>query len=265
MKEFRVAHIVPVSHLSDTVDNQYHMCLAHLVSCTEYKEHFVEMARRGKFVLMDNGAAEGSQLDFDKLFEMYEEINPTEIVLPDTLYESGSTIQKAREFLVEMERRGVQYRTMAVPQGRNFEEWKACARILIKDTRINSIGVSKFLNIATKDRYIRFKACEVIGALIQEYDRYDLEVHLLGCDEGPLVVKMCQEAHPFVRGCDSAFSYLQAQANKMMTLKDDYRPSGTIDFIDGPRFLGLNKYMDNFNMYAGIKKDNGDDESWRDE
>ena len=31
MKEFRVAHIVPVQHLADTEDMQYHMCLAHLV------------------------------------------------------------------------------------------------------------------------------------------------------------------------------------------------------------------------------------------
>lgn len=262
MKEFKVAHIVPVSHLADTVDNQYHMCLAHLVSCTEYKEHFAEMAKRGKFVLMDNGAAEGSQLDFDKLFEMYEEINPTEIVLPDTLYESGSTIQKAREFLVEMERRGVKYRTMAVPQGRTFAEWMACARILIKDTRINSIGVSKFLNITTQDRYIRFKACDVIYGLIQEYGRYDLEVHLLGCDEGPLVVKMCQEAYPFVRGCDSAFSYLQAQAKKMMSLKNDERPAGTIDFINGAHQDNFAKYMENFNQFAGVKS-NLDDDSWR--
>ena len=118
-----------------------------------------------------------------------------------------------------MEQMGVKYRTMAVPQGANLEEWIACARILIKDSRINSFGISKFLNVATGDRYIRFKACQALEGLIVEYGRQDLEVHLLGCDEGPLVVKMCQEAFPFIRGCDSAFAYLQAQKNKMMTLR----------------------------------------------
>lgn len=263
MKEFKVAHIVPVSHLEDTVNNQYHMCLAHLVEENdEYAAHFAKMAVEGKFVLMDNGAAEGAQLKPEALFEMYEEIEPTEIVLPDTLYEPASTIQKSRAFLQMMQDRGIEYRTMAVPQGRTLEEWAACARIFVKDTRVSAIGVSKFLNIATKDRYVRFKACEILGNLMREYDRMDsLEVHLLGCDEGPLIVKMCQEAYPFVRGCDSAFAYLQAQAGKRMTLRDDRRPDGTIDFIGGQHLAAFDGYAENFNEFAGVKN-NDVDGSW---
>ena len=94
MKKFKIAHIVPVSHLYDTLDNQYHMCLAHLVDCAEYREHFASLTAKGKFVLMDNGAAEGCQLKPEELFDMYELIQPTEIVLPDTLFDSASTIQK---------------------------------------------------------------------------------------------------------------------------------------------------------------------------
>lgn len=263
MKKFKIAHIVPVSHLYDTLDNQYHMCLAHLVECTEYREHFASLTAKGKFVLMDNGAAEGCQLKPEELFDMYELIQPTEIVLPDTLFDPASTIQKSRQFLVMMENVGVygKYRTMAVPQGNTLDEWIACARIFIKDRRINSFGISKFLNVATGDRYVRFKACQALAGLIAEYGRDDLEVHLLGCDEGPLVVKMCQEAFPFVRGCDSAFAYLQAQKNKMMSLQDDSRPSGTIDFIDGPWFARFGECSNNFNQFAGLF-DNGDDESW---
>lgn len=263
MKKFKIAHIVPVSHLYDTLDNQYHMCLAHLVECTEYKNHFASLTEKGKFVLMDNGAAEGCQLKPEELFEMYELIQPTEIVLPDTLFDPASTIQKSRAFLYQMEQMGVNYRTMAVPQGNNLDEWIACARILIKDKRINSFGVSKFLNVATGDRYVRFKACQALAGLIVEYDRQDLEVHLLGCDEGPLIVKMCQEAFPFVRGCDSAFAYLQAQKNKMMSLQDDSRPSGTIDFIDGQWYARLGECCKNFEQFTGLF-DNNDDESWID-
>ena len=263
MKKFKIAHIVPVSHLYDTLDNQYHMCLAHLVDCTEYREHFTSLTAKGKFVLMDNGVAEGCQLKPEELFDMYELIQPTEIVLPDTLFDSASTIQKSRTFLLQMEQMGVKYRTMAVPQGANLEEWIACARILIKDTRINSFGISKFLNVATGDKYIRFKACQALAGLIVEYGRQDLEVHLLGCDEGPLVVKMCQEAFPFIRGCDSAFAYLQAQKNKIMTLLDDTRPSGTIDFINGQWYARLGECCRNFEQFAGLA-DNNDDESWDD-
>ena len=263
MKEFRVAHIVPVPHLKDTKDLQYHMCLAHLVNNDEYREHFAKMAAEGRFVLMDNGAAEGSQLQAGALVEMYQQINPTEIVLPDTLYEPGSTIQKTRNFLMILDDSGLgkKYRKMAVPQGKTLREWEACARIFVKDTRIDSIGISKFLNVATGDRYVRFAACACLKRLIIEYGRYDLEVHLLGCDEGPLVVKMCHEAYPFVRGCDSAFAYLQAQAGKMMTLTDDKRPEGTIDFINGIEREHFDSYMNNFNAFAGIT-DNGLSTTW---
>lgn len=263
MKEFRVAHIVPVAHLEDTVENQYHMCLAHLIKNEAYQNHFRRMSELGRFVLMDNGAAEGAQLQPDALIETYEKINPSEIVLPDSLFEAGSTIQKSRNFMKMLQGRGMidQYRLMAVPQGNCLEEWEACARIFVKDTRVNTIGVSKFTNIGWRDRYARVKACDILAALFKEYDREDMEVHLLGCDEGPLIVKQIHEAHSFVRGCDSAFSYLQAQENKLMSLADDSRPEGTIDFINGPKLAAFTTYMDNFNKFAGVR-DNGITSTW---
>lgn len=264
MKQFKVAHIVPVTHLNATENNQYHMCLAHLVDCIEYADFYRRMSDEGKYVLMDNGAAEGNQLQLEKLLEMYEVIRPTEIVLPDTLYEAGSTIQKSRNFMTLLNEHGLKdtYKVMAVPQGSTLEEWEACARIFVKDTRINSIGVSKFLNIATADRYVRIKACDILARLLREYNRSDMEVHLLGCDEGPLIVKVIHKAHPCVRGCDSAFAYLQAQSKKELTLEDDERPKGTIDFIKGGYYKNLQHYVANFEELAGVK-DNGNDTTWQ--
>lgn len=134
----------------------------------------------------------------------------------------------------------------------------------MKDTRINSIGVSKFLNIATGDRMVRYKAVAILDKLICEYGRHYMEVHLLGCDEGPLIVRMIQKDFPFVRGCDSAFAYLQAQANKLMTIEDDKRPEGTINFLNGEHIAGLNMFADNFNQFAGVSK-NGYDATWLDD
>ena len=72
MKDFKVAQIVPVPHLPQIENNHYHMCLAHLVKESEgYTEFYRRMSDEGKFVLMDNGAAEGSQLATYELLEMY--------------------------------------------------------------------------------------------------------------------------------------------------------------------------------------------------
>lgn len=263
MKEFRVAHIVPVSHLKETEGLQYHMCLAHLVGNKEYRNHFANMAKLGRFVLMDNGAAEGAQLQPEKLIDAYAEICPSEIVLPDTLYESGSTIQKTRNFINKLDNRNLlsEFRLMAVPQGNTFAEWLACARIFVKDTRINTIGISKFLNICTKDRFARYDACMELAKLMLGYKRADLEVHLLGCDEGPSVVKMIKNRFKFVRGCDTAFAYLQVQSGKILTIEDDSRPEGTINFLNGKYYDGFVKHMENFNEFAGAKE-NGLSTTW---
>lgn len=262
-KDFRIAHIVPVSCLGETEGMQYHMCLAHLVSNEKYASHFSKMVESGKYVLMDNGVAEGNQLQPEQLIDAYCRIKPTEIVLPDTLYESGSTIQKTRNFISKLDNRNLlgEFKLMAVPQGSTLDEWVACARIFVKDTRINSIGVSKFLNICTRKKYIRYTACDILARIICEYERFDLEVHLLGCDEGPIVVNKIKSHYPFVRGCDSAFAYLQAQATKILTAYDDSRPVGTIDFLNGQYYGDICCYMGNFNDLAGVNN-NGESDTW---
>lgn len=263
MKEFRVAHIVPVSHLEDTVSNQYHMCLAHLIDDENYREHFKRMSKLNKFILMDNGAAEGVQLTPEELMRAYEIINPTEIILPDILYKAGDTIQKSFNFLELFEKRGLnkKYGVMAVPQGEDEGDWTACACIFVKDPRIDTIGIPKHLVYSWNNKCARVKACDILEKLFNKYDRKDMEVHLLGCNEGPLVVKSIHESYKFVRGCDSAFSYLQVQIGKMMSLTDDSRPEGYIDFINGKNYTDFNKYMDNFNNYAGVIN-NGYSTSW---
>lgn len=261
-KEFRIAHIVPVASLHITEDNQYHMCLAHLVKESfEYGVFYANLKdkNKGHFVLMDNGAAEGAQLDPHQLVDMYGRINPDEIVLPDTLYDGSETIQKTMNFLECYSY--LPYRMMAVPQGHTLEEWLACAEVLVQESRINSFGVSKFLNIVTGDKWIRMYACRELQKLFDKYNRNDMEVHLLGCDEGPLVVGAIRDAFPFVRGCDSAFAYIATQAKQDISFSSTGRPKGEIDFLRGRNYPGLEQNITHFNWVAGVT-DNGIDGSW---
>ena len=82
MKEFKIAQIVPVPHLEQIKDNHYHMCLAHLVGQNaKYSEFYRCMSDADKFVLMDNGAAEGAQLPVGKLLEMLRNLEtPIELM-----------------------------------------------------------------------------------------------------------------------------------------------------------------------------------------
>lgn len=261
MKDFKIAEIVPVSHLEDIAKNHYHMCLAHVVKQSkEYAEFYKRMSQEGKYVLMDNGAAENSQLQPEELLSMYDIIKPTEIVIPDTLCNSQATIAKCVEFCERYA--DLPYKFMAVPQGRNLDEWSECALQMIQNERVNSIGISKFLNIVTKDMYARKKAVSSIEYFVEKYHRRDIEVHLLGCEEGPKIVRTIQKGSTLVRGCDSAFAYIAAKAGVTSIDNSTTRPVGTIDFIDGKYIKNTKKLLSQFEMTAGVIN-NGSWLRWR--
>lgn len=265
-KKMKFAHIVPVGSLDVIRDKQYHMCLAHLVKENEkYRQFYFEKAMsKGHFVLMDNGAAEGSQLSNEELLECYSWIMPDEIVLPDTLCDKDDTIRKMYEainFFVHKNKVG--YRLMAVPQGANLEEWKQCAEEMVKNPYINSIGVSKFLQMATKDDCVRYHAVQFISKMIEKYKRYDIEVHLLGCSEPLRFVNLIAKTFPFVRGCDSALGYLYAQAGQH-PFADTERPAGEIDFIGGKGFSTLDNTLAEIELSLDIFDNNSGDPTWRD-
>ena len=260
-KAMRIAEIIPVGCLEKTAQNQYHMCLAHLVQQNdEYTKFYRRMSNEGKYVLMDNGAAEGSQLDIEGLIECYEKVQPTEIVLPDTLCNSEETVQKSVRALQLLKDRGLlkNRRVMFVPQGKTFREWCNCLQTFMAYacTSVDTIGVSKFLEMETGDSDVRMKAVRYLDEHCKWY-----EIHLLGCSEGPDAIKECHELSTHVRGCDSAFAYICTQAGVTIG-PDTKRPSGEIDFLNGPDYDGLEQNMKSFEVAIGVS-DNTVTESWR--
>ena len=260
MKNLKIAQIVPVDCLVETELNQYHMCLAHLVGRSSrqseiYTEFYKRMSDEGKYVLMDNGAAENSQLGFEDLISMYELINPTEIVLPDVLCNKDETIERTCNFYSQFKDQISKYKIMVVPQGNSFEEWSMCAYELMQHIPVTTIGVSKFLEMSTGDKTIRTRACEFLRP-------YDVEIHLLGCSEGPRAVKDARSANNRVRGCDSAFTYICAKAGFMSISVNTTRPDGEIDFLRDPAIMSLGRLMREFEITAGVM-DNKVDDTWR--
>lgn len=261
VKRHKIAHIVPVGCLEKTKDNQYHMCLAHLVKQSEeYRKFFRRMSDEGKFVLMDNGAAEGEQLSIEELVECYQLIHPTQVVLPDTLLDGADTLQKhldALSYLHGYYGEKLPFSVMGVPQGHDFVEWHDCMLRMMAMGEISCLGVSKFLEMETGDREVRYEAVKAI----EEVDDM-MEVHLLGCSDGSRVVRKIFEDFPMVRGCDSAFVYLASQAGECICGMDVDRPVGEINFLDGVDYDSLTSNMDAFNDLVDVDN-NGVDESWK--
>lgn len=261
-KQMKLAHIVPVRNLEILDQNQYLMCLAHLVKENdEYAQYYKSAASDpGKFVLMDNGAAENSQLSNKALYECYELIQPDELVLPDVLCDAENTIVQMRKALVYFDKKHVSCRYMAVPQGKTLEEWTKCADTMLRTKRINTIGVSKFLQIQIGDIGVRIAALKSLTQLIKKHRRYDIEVHLLGCSERPWVIAKARRDCPFVRGCDSAYGYLCAQAGVEVFDNID-RPEGEIDFINGASYSNLENTLSQLELACNVSY-NGIDQTW---
>lgn len=261
-KSHKIAHIVPVSCLEKTANNQYHMCLAHLVKQSkEYASFYRRMSDEGKFVLLDNGAAEGEQPSIQELIECCEIVRPREVVLPDTLLDTNDTLAKGVAALNDINRYyggNTPFAFMAVPQGKNLLAWIECMEEMMRWPRVACIGVPKVLYNVTGNKWARYQAVCAIHNHLATYNRGYKEVHLLGCSEGTEVVRKIFDDFKIVRGCDSAFVYLMSQAN--YTGKGDIeRPEGEIDFLGGCDYDSLEYNMDYFNRMVGVVKNDAYD------
>lgn len=217
----KISHIVS-SDLLELIDGRdFYMCLANIASKDEnYCNFYKKQVENGKFVLLDNGAAESDQMTLDVMWSVIEKINPTEVILNDCLLNGEETIKTSTEALNFYKSKGYKGQYMFVPQGKNFEEWKQCYQNMDK-TDISTIGVSKFLTSGWNDSNARYKCCFYINNTIP--------VHLLGCHENINEVKQISNNFSNIRSNDTAIAYIYAQANQ--SIEDGNRPSGQINFI----------------------------------
>lgn len=238
MKNLKIAEIVPLKFLELTKDNHYHMCLAHLVlKNEEYAKFYRRMSDEGKYVLVDNGACEGEKMNYDDLVKVYEIIRPTEIILPDVLFDFDETLDRTRYFLENYDLS--KYKKMIVPQGEDSDGWKSCCEEMLKLKGISSIGIPKWLG----DRIDECKMLVGSGK----------EIHLLGCNGNPSSILQCKKINPNVRGCDSAFAYLCSKAGEPIITEKTKRPDETIDFLnDTLEKTPLFELMIWFEITAGV-------------
>lgn len=267
IKSHKIAHIVPVSCLEKTANNQYHMCLAHLVKQSkEYASFYRRMSDEGKFVLMDNGVAEGAQLSVSELVECYDAVHPTEVVLPDTLLDANDTLVKSATALVDINKYydgKAPFTFMAVPQGADMAIWIKCMKEMLTWPGVNSIGVPKALFNITGNKWARYRAVEAVCDRLKSINYSSVkEIHLLGCSESTDVIRKIFDRFDFVRGCDSAFVYLMSQSGWYGGTGEVERPEGEIDFLNGRDYDSLEANMDYFNHMVGVTSNVVSDTSW---
>lgn len=242
-----IAEIVPVNFLHLTENHTFHMCLAHLVlKNDEYASFYRRMSHEGKYVIMDNGACEGESLSDEELFEAYDRVNPSEVILPDILKDAEGTINRSCVFYNnnqgKLSSKG--YNIMIVPQGTDLRSWISCAEKMNREIPHNCIGIPKWLG--------SIRPANRVAAALYAQDLED-QIHLLGCSEPPMVIQMCGILCEKVRSCDSAFAYLCCKARYDHIHGLTQRPDEKIDFLKDNYDHYLDRLMYEFEMSTGGK------------
>jgi len=232
----QVATILPIPHLNLERDNHYHMALAHLVERDQaYTTFFRQMSDRGDFVLMDNGVVEtGEAMPIDQIMFLAKVIRPTEIVLPDKIYDMGATLAMASQSLKYVRSVDVNIRVLAVPQGATPLEWAECCNRLL-DMGVDSIGISRFVS---KYFYSRLEALTMASRLLHS----GVDIHLLGCPNDPHEVAATQRGfNRPIRGVDSGVAAMYTQVGLRMD-GGEPKPDMKLDFT---RELDMKLLKDN--------------------
>ena len=219
----KVATILPtrlLEHLDPKDD--YHMCLfQEMQREADYFDFYKSQIEQGKFVIMDNGAAEGVNPGHEELAEVIEMVQPSEIVLPDIVNNKLETVKRSRAAYAYFMSKGYHetMNFMAVPQGETFAEWLACMKIFMRQEFVTTIGVSKFVtpqyqSIMGGGTNVRLECVDAILTQAEKLNR-SIDIHLLGCWSDPTEIgEIAKNFGDKVRGTDSAIAYVYTRNGK---------------------------------------------------
>lgn len=226
----KIATIVPTAYLDLVQNDDCHLCLAQLIGKDkEYTTFYERAANAGKFVILDNGAAEGYMPKIEALCEKALALKASELVLPDKFFDTKKTLEAthdAIDFLVGESYGG---RLMAVPQGRTLKEWFKCAVEMLR-WPVDTIGIPKNL-VSIDGPFARVKAVSGLRDFADVSRQFD--IHLLGCWEDPREVGLVFKNTEDVRSVDSRMAYLYASQRLLLNPKLYAKPQKKdIDFSD---------------------------------
>jgi hypothetical protein len=161
-------YVIPGLYDLDLMDhakgNRYY-CLAHFYMQYEhYRDFFKQAKQDGKFITLDNSAAEKEIVTEQALLDIVDDLQPSEVIPPDVLFDKERTIVNFYSFMNKMEEKNrSQVDIFACPQGSTKKQWIECYRRMIDHPRVTVIGLSKisvpkcFSTITEDDQDVNIK------------------------------------------------------------------------------------------------------------
>lgn len=208
--------ISPISNLEPMKLGDRIFALSHLwVQFPHYRKFILEQKSAGKFITLDNSAAERALVTEDILIDICHELMPHEVIAPDVLFDKDETIKNALSFRIRMEKEGLLnvINIFFCPQGKTKQDWLEAYTWGINQDWINVIGFSKIAIPQAwfpdnwKDDQNIMEARHMAYDYLKEKDMLLKPIHCLG-QGSPL--EFAYYDHPAMRSTDSVYPILSA-------------------------------------------------------
>lgn len=221
----RLARIVPPQWEGLFPTGPYRMALAHWV--LKYPQYVKQIRKGAEYILLDNGAFEGEQVDIAGLNKATELVGADEIVLPDVQGEPKETLQRSWAALGKVSAT----RVLFVPQGRTTKEWEDCLHSWLTKWKESTWGTAYTLAIGVvalrKDKGTKPRVGTRAG-LITEVLATSLPFHILGVHSPSEFAKNGLPAARTAdaRGVDTSLPFALGAAGGLLTPKSAKIPLG---------------------------------------
>lgn len=221
--------IPPIWHQELTEYSPGYFALAQFVlKYPHYADFYKQKSREGSFVVLDNGAAEGSLVSDNELLEAIHMINPSEVIAPDVFYQAQPTLQRLETFLQLLRDNKIDVPVQAVPQGSCMKEWLDSYEEMTNNKLVATIGLSKFGMVKCFKEQTHSDLVSVNRQYCIEYltqhDMLKKPMHLLGMQTPFEYVKY--RGNNFVRSTDSCLPVLTAVKGIVFTDKFEEETKG---------------------------------------
>ena len=236
--------ISPVSNLEPMRLGDRIFALSHLwVQFPEYREFILEQKRLGKFITLDNSAAERALVTEDVLIDVCKELMPNEVIAPDVLFDRTQTIANAVKFKTRMdnEKLSDKINIFFCPQGKTKEDWIEAYKWGLDQDWIKVMGLSK---IAVPNVWLEDKDKESYGHqddqgikearhacydYLKENGLLQKPIHCLGQGD-PTEFEYYN--HPMMRSTDSVYPVLAASHGQNFNIDHSTRTPTPHSFLE---------------------------------
>lgn len=213
-------YIPPNTNLELSLMGDRVFCLAHFyIQDESYRKFFLDVRKNypNVWITLDNSAAERALVTEEILYDIVGELQPSEVVAPDVLFDKDQTVANMNTFIEGMKERGFLQHTeiFGCPQGKTKEDWIECYDYFVSLPEVSTIGMSKiaipyaFRENPEADQEIKETRHEAVKFLL-ETKRLSKPLHFLGMGD-PTEYRFyaaLDQAGKIFRSSDSCYTIL---------------------------------------------------------